>query len=56
MQAMRLADDVCVVRQGRIVYRAPKEEALAELNIVDAHLGIGAADAEAEPVGEMPAG
>jgi len=55
MQAMRLADDVCVVRQGQIVYRAPKEQALTELNVVDAHLGIGAADAVAEGDAESPA-
>jgi ABC-type sugar transport system ATPase subunit len=45
-QALRLADQVCVVSQGRVVYQAPKEQAIQEVNIVDAHLGL-ASDGDA---------
>jgi branched-chain amino acid transport system ATP-binding protein len=44
MQALRLATDVCIVNRGRLVYAAPKEQALAEVNIIDAHLGLVAVD------------
>lgn len=39
-QALRLATYVCIVNRGRRVYAAPKELALDELNIIDAHLGL----------------
>lgn len=39
-QALRLASHVCIVNRSRLVYVAPKEQALSELNIIDAHLGL----------------
>jgi branched-chain amino acid transport system ATP-binding protein len=42
VQAMGLAHKVCVVRHGELVYNRSVEQAQSELNIVNAHLGIGA--------------
>jgi branched-chain amino acid transport system ATP-binding protein len=44
VQALRRADHACIVNRGKIVYSAPKEQALREVNIVDAHLGLVGAD------------
>jgi branched-chain amino acid transport system ATP-binding protein len=51
MQALRLADYVCVVNRGKIVYSATKSQAVEEVNIVDAHLGLVSAE-EAEELTE----
>jgi branched-chain amino acid transport system ATP-binding protein len=40
VQAMRLADQVCVVRSGQVTYTASADQARTELNIVHAHLGL----------------
>jgi branched-chain amino acid transport system ATP-binding protein len=48
MQALKLADWVCVVNRGKIVYSAPKAQAVEEVNIVDAHLGLVSANEAAE--------
>jgi ABC-type multidrug transport system ATPase subunit len=55
MQALRLASQVCVVSRGRVVYAGSKEQAMNELNIVDAHLGLVAADAIATRQEDEPA-
>jgi branched-chain amino acid transport system ATP-binding protein len=55
MQALRLATHVCIVNRGRVVFAATKEEALEQLNIVDAHLGLvrgGPLGGDGEP--ELP--
>jgi branched-chain amino acid transport system ATP-binding protein len=46
-QALELADHVCVVNRGQIVYTAETAQAMREVNIVDAHLGLVGMD-EAE--------
>ena len=52
MQALRLADWVCVVNRGKIVYSADKATAVDEVNIVDAHLGLVSTDEAEELTGE----
>ena len=44
MQALQLATHVCIVNRGRVVYSATKEQALSEVNMVDAHLGLVTTD------------
>jgi len=44
MQALQLATHVCIVNRGRVVYAATKEQALSEVNLVDAHLGLVTTD------------
>ena len=44
MQALQLATHVCIVNRGRVVYSAAKEQALSEVNMVDAHLGLVTTD------------
>jgi branched-chain amino acid transport system ATP-binding protein len=51
MQALNLADHVCVVNRGQIVYSAAKAQAVEEVNIVDAHLGLVGRD-EADDLSE----
>jgi branched-chain amino acid transport system ATP-binding protein len=39
-QAMKLADQVCVINRGKVVYQASADAAAEELDIVRAHLGL----------------
>jgi branched-chain amino acid transport system ATP-binding protein len=53
-QALALADHVCVANRGKIVYAATTAQAVEEVNIVDAHLGLVGGDEAAELAGEDP--